>query len=191
MIKFKCEPCGAPLVVPDEMAGKRGRCAGCNAVVTTPIPPAITVDDPPAEKIGFEVPKHLGLNNHYLICSSREVVATWENDGKGWMVHVKEGFVKASTNPAELPSMGNYVFAEIQIGVDGNHKRLGGVACYQLPGAYCLSRLSRGDDPILETIEGTAELNERQIALLRQRINAKFLPSIWEGAEDLLPLPEV
>ena len=191
MIKFNCPHCGARLRVPDELAGKQGRCAGCQRAIDVPRPPEIQAESASTERISLKVPEHLSANNHYLICNSKDVVATWENDGKGWMVRVKEGFVRAATNPTELPSMGNYVLIEIEIVSEGPHKRLAGVHAFALPGAYCLSRLSRGDDPILDTIQSTAEMNERQIALVRQRINAKFLPSIWDDAQGILELPEI
>jgi len=40
MIRFNCDQCGTAIEVPDEHAGKRGRCPGCKALVTIPSAPA-------------------------------------------------------------------------------------------------------------------------------------------------------
>src|SRR5207245_852971 len=110
---------------------------------------------------------------------------TWEDDGKGWMVRVKDGFVRATTNPAEMPKMGIFVFIEIVIEAEGPHKRLAAVNAFNLTGAIALNRLSKGEHAILTALESTATLNDRQKALVRQRINAKFLPNIWDGTEGI------
>ena len=47
MIRFNCEKCGTAIQVPDEHAGKQGRCPGCKAVVTIPSP-AAGLPTPPA-----------------------------------------------------------------------------------------------------------------------------------------------
>jgi len=151
-----------------------------------PLPTAVADVPPDTAGLEFKPPELLGRYNHYLICNSKDVIATWEEDGKGWMVRVKDGFVRASTNPAQTPSMGTFVMIEIAIEVDGPVKRLKGVFAYSIPAAIALSRLGKSDHAILDCLEGRATLSDRQKALVRQRINAKFLPSIWEGTEGLL-----
>jgi hypothetical protein len=214
MIRHKCPHCGAKLKAAIELAGRQGRCPTCMGVVDipdsapevdyltpqraelgslaledsgdAPLPTAVADDTPETAGLDFKPPELLGRYNHYLICNSKEVIATWENDEKGWMVRVKDGFVRASTNPAQMPSMGTYVFIEIAIEVDGPIKKLTGVHAYSIPNAIALSRLGKSDHAILGSLEGHATLSDRQKALVRQRINAKFLPSIWEGTEGIM-----
>ena len=42
-IKFKCPFCDRPLIVKDELAGKKGPCPGCKKVVTIPISNLISI----------------------------------------------------------------------------------------------------------------------------------------------------
>src|SRR5436309_1928713 len=114
MIRHKCPSCGAKLKSPEELAGREGRCPTCLGVV--PIPEqamavdylaggsraelgslALSEDSGPLAKpvadafspntgLTLKAPEHLGRYNHYLIVSSKDVVASWENDEKGWMV---------------------------------------------------------------------------------------------------------
>jgi len=214
MIHTRCPHCNSKVKAPDELAGKKGRCPDCLGVVPLPEdmaeefgspPPAttealpsisFTVDDTaPTEKIvaedaaaeskiAFKRPEHLHRNCHYLICSGKDVIARWDDDGKGWMVQVKDGFVKAQNNTQQLPSMGNYTFIEIEIVSEGPHQRLAGVHAFTLPGAFALTKLAKHEDAILEALEQTTALNDRQRTLVRQRVNAKYLPSIWDDAAE-------
>ena len=192
MIRIRCPHCQEPVKAPDTLAGKKGRCPECRSVI--PIP-ADKVDTQVAtgtqgfstEEAGLTlaVPKALRRNCHYLICNSREIVARWDDDGKGWMIRIKDGFVKAVQNPKQIPSMGNYIFIEIEISSDGSRQQLTGVHGFSLPGDFVLNKLTKkNESTILEGVAGTAELNDRQRALVRQRINAKYLPNIWNDAAD-------
>lgn len=214
MIRHQCPHCGAKLKTTTELAGRQGRCPTCLGVVDVPdvagavdylapsraelgslalsdddeapLPTAVADVVPDTAGLEFKPPELLGRYNHYLICNGKEVVATWEEDGKGWMVRVKDGFVRASSNPAQTPSMGTFVLIEIAIEVEGPIKRLTGVHAYSIPAAIALSRLGKSDHAILACLEGRTTMSDRQKALARQRVNAKFLPSIWEGTEGLL-----
>ena len=154
MIRIECPSCSAALKIPDELAGSKGRCPTCRGVVEIPAaqPPAsvpATVEKPislaPAEPaaddggLTFKPPDRLGRKNHYLICNSRDVVATWQDDGRGWMVRVKDGFVKASQNPTQLPSMGNFVLIEIVITTEDFRQRLAAVNAFRLEGDFVMT----------------------------------------------------
>ena len=192
MIRIRCPHCQEPVKAPDTLAGKKGRCPECRGVI--PIP-ADKVDTQVASgTLGFSteeaglalsVPEALHRNCHYMICNSREIVARWDDDGKGWMIRIKDGFVKAVQNPKQIPSMGNYIFIEIEISSDGSRQQLTGVHGFSLPGDFVLNKLTKkNESTILEGVGGPAELNDRQRALVRQRINAKYLPNIWDDAAD-------
>ena len=81
--------------------------------------------------------------------------------------------------------MGNYIFIEIQITSTDTHQQLTGIHGFSLPGDFVLNKLTKkNENAILEGVGSTVELNDRQRALVRQRINAKYLPNIWDDAID-------
>ncbi len=211
MIRIRCPHCNERLKAPNHLAGQRGRCPACR--VTVPLPEqdeqplqsegvaaaeigqrsgtgdtsATVTQDPNAEAMGLDFKRLeiLRRNCHYLICNSREIIARWDDDGKGWMVHIKDGFVKAVQNPKQIPTMGNYVFIEIEVTSEGPHQRLTGVHGFTLPGALVLNKLAKKNEhTILEGIEAPTPINDRQRALAKQRINSKYLPNIWDDAID-------
>ena len=192
MIRTRCPHCQEPVKAPDSLAGKKGRCPECGGVIPIPtdkseIESAASIQHSANAQagLGLAVPESLRRNCHYLICSSREIVARWDDDGKGWMIRIKDGFVKATQNPKQIPSMGNYVFIEIEITKKDAGQQLTGVHGFSLPGDFVLNKLTKkNENTILEGVEGTAELNDRQRALVRQRVNAKYLPNIWDDAID-------
>jgi hypothetical protein len=132
------------------------------------------------------VPTHLDLLSHYLICDHKDVVARWQNDGKGWMFKLKDGFTRTSAISTELPSFGNFVL--IEIGVerreDGVHLR--NITAFRLQEQYALTKLTRGDDAILTTIVGTGLLNQAQRRHVRELVKSKFLPHTWAVMNELL-----
>ncbi len=192
MIRTRCPHCQEPLKAPAALAGKKGRCPECGGVVPLPadkseIEPTATAQHTfnTAAGMTLAVPESLRRNCHYLICNSREIVGRWDDDGKGWMIRIKDGFVKATQNPKQIPSMGNYILIEIEITKKDAGQQLTGVHGFAMPGDFVLNKLTKkNENTILEGVEGTATLNDRQRALVRQRINAKYLPNIWDDAID-------
>ena len=200
MIRIRCPHCQEALKAPPSLAGKKGRCPACRGVVPIAAEVARAAHAGPVASLGADnnntatneaegltlsVPESLRRNCHYLICNSREIVARWDDDGKGWMVRIKDGFVKAIQNPKQIPSMGNYIFIEIEITNTGVRQQLTGVHGFSLLSDFVLNKLTKkNENTILEGVAGTAELNDRQRALVRQQINAKYLPNIWEDAID-------
>ena len=192
MIRTRCPHCQEPVKAPDALAGKKGRCPECGGVIPLPAdksdlksgtPIQHSANDPAG--LALAVPESLRRNCHYLICNSREIVARWDDDGKGWMIRIKDGFVKATQNPKQIPSMGHYVFIEIEIAKKDAGQQLAGVHGFSLPGDFVLNKLTKkNENTILEGVEGTTALNDRQRALVRQRVNAKYLPSILDDAVD-------
>lgn len=208
MIRTRCPHCNEKVKAPDDLAGKKGRCPECKGVVMlfatkqsedSPQMPAIKLSEDSDEPTGtithdqrgdqggldFNPPEVLRRECHYMICNSKDVVARWDDDGKGWMVQIKDGFVRAVQNPKQIPTMGNYTFIEIEVAKEGDHQRLSGVNVYTLPGQFALNKLTKANENlILEELVQTSTLNDRQRALVKQRVNAKYLPSIWDGAVD-------
>jgi len=136
-----------------------------------------------------ELPTTLGKQNHYLICDHKDVVARWENDGRGWMIHLKDGFARAATVENQIPQFGNFILVEVAVqrGDDGLH--LQAINVYQLRRQYALKKIAKGDDAVLETIIDYAQLNRRQYSHVKDLVKATFLPHMWGEMEALLGPP--
>ncbi len=133
-----------------------------------------------------ERPERLGKLNHYIICDHKDIVARWENDGRGWMIHLRDGFVRASTVESQIPEHGTYVLIEIGVAQDDAGMRLSGITSYRLRRQYSLTQITKGDDPILTTITHFANLNQHQKVHVRELVQSKFLPHMLDGLGEML-----
>lgn len=136
-----------------------------------------------------ELPRNLGKINHYIVVDHKDVAARWENDGRGWMVHLKDGFTRAATVESQIPQFGNFVLIEIGVERRADGLHLKNITPYQLRRQYSLSKIAKGDDAILETIIDYAILSDRQRKHVKDLIKTKFLPHMWAEMEALLPPP--
>jgi len=135
--------------------------------------------------MGGDVPTGIRKHNLYLIVDHNSMVAYHTNDG--WLIHVKDGYVSAKMNEKLIPSNGQFVLVVVEVGQDDHgHNRLEDINAFRLRERFALKALAGGDADIFETIVARAELEDRQKKIVRKRIDAKFLPHIWEGAESLL-----
>lgn len=135
-----------------------------------------------------ELPRVLGKLNHYLVCDHKDVVARWENDGRGWLVHLKDGFVRAATVENQIPQFGNFILVEVGVERRDDGLHLKNITTWQLRRQYSLTKIAKGDDAILETIIDYAELNDRQRSHVKNLVKSKFLPQLWGEMEVLLGL---
>lgn len=55
MIKFSCPHCGKSISAPDQFAGKRGKCPGCQQTMPIPVPSAMAAEAPASD---FELVDH-------------------------------------------------------------------------------------------------------------------------------------
>ncbi len=137
-----------------------------------------------------ELPRALGKLNHYLVCDHKDVVARWENDGRGWMVHLKDGFVRAATVENQIPQFGNFILVEVGVERRDDGLHLQHIHVWQLRRQYSLTKIAKGDDAILETIIDYAELNDRQRSHVKNLVKSKFLPHMWGEMEVMLGITE-
>lgn len=102
MIRVVCSSCGTKLNAKDKLAGRTRACPKCGQpiFITTPEGieslPSIPIDEPDPGQPGLlgnkiRLPSQhlldrLDRNNRYWICDSAHVIATWANDGKGWLL---------------------------------------------------------------------------------------------------------
>lgn len=126
------------------------------------------------------VPTHLGKLNHYLVCDSKDVVARWHPDDRGWMLRQKNGFTRVALVENDIPCFGQFVLIEIGVARSDDGFYLRHVNAFRLQQHFALATLLKDEDSILHTIVGPAELNQRQRKHVRDLVKEMFLPRIWE-----------
>lgn len=134
----------------------------------------------------LDLPDKLGPLNHYIICDHKDVVARWENDGRGWMIRLRDGFSRAMMVGGKIPEFGSFVLIEVGVVKREDGLHIDRIVPYALQKQYALTKLSKGDDAILLTITGTTGLNNFQTAHVRTLVKSKFLPHLHTEMENLL-----
>ncbi len=198
MIRVTCPHCGSKLNAKDELAGQTRKCPKCAQpllVVADPAPVGRDVGrtappaDPPATEEGLpslDLPEHLNRLSHYLICDRTHLVATWENDGRGWMLKTISGLIAAKRNRDQLPSQGDFKLVELKLSMTSDGKRLTGLKSYQLALRWALTVLDQGDEQIVAKIIGHGSLNQDQKAVVRETLRDQFMREVWQDAADVL-----
>ena len=134
----------------------------------------------------LDLPERLNRDSHYLICDRTHLVATWENNGNGWMLKTGAGFVSAKRNRENLPTQGDFKLVELKFAMTPEGKRLSGLTSYQLATRWALTVLDQGDDQIVGKITGLGSLNRDQKNAVRQALKDQFMRQVWEGAANVL-----
>jgi hypothetical protein len=203
MIRVVCPNCGSKLNAKEELAGQMRKCPQCaqpvliaadlagKAVAAADYEAAPAEDVVRAAEQGL--PSRRGLErlnrqNHYFICDRAHVLATWTNNGKGWMLRTGTATVSAKRNLDKLPNQGAFHLVELKFAATPEGKRLSGIACYQFAsqGAAALAGLEQGDDLILEKLGGPSGLNSDQKAAVRRVLKEQFMRPVWENAAAVL-----
>jgi len=148
---------------------------------------APTVDVPVQTDVvkRVEAIERLNRNNHYLILNKTSVVATWENNGHGWMLKTNFGLVSAARNHEQLPGQGNFQMVELIVDFTDDGRRLEGLRTFQLAQRYALTELDKGDDKICKRISGPFGLNKDQKLQIRKIIREQFMHQVWEHADNV------
>jgi len=201
MIRMVCLSCGKKLHAKDELAGRAAKCPGCGQPIQIPTEVAepsnaISLDDAePGEHVIPASEEHVAIRfaadrlsreSHYLICNKTHLMATWENNGAGWMIRVGAGFLPAKRNREKLPDQGDFQLTELKFGMTPDGKRLAGITSYQLVSRWALTVLAEGDDAIMEKISGPGCLNRDQKNAVRQALKEQFMRPVWQDAAAVL-----
>jgi hypothetical protein len=187
MIRVECPSCGSRLNAKPELAGKTCKCPKCRQPVTIPrpepeAPPAAPAPPPQAEKPR----ERLERQHRYLVCDRSGLIATWENNGQGWLVKTNSGLAPVARNQDKLPVEGDFRLVELKLQPTPEGNRLFGLASYQLARRWALRNLARGDDAILKAVVGPAGLNREQKIVVRQALHEHFMGPVWQNAENVL-----
>jgi hypothetical protein len=205
MIRLICPGCGSKLNAKDELVGQTRKCPKCARPVvivadaggegdkspvserpargseeTGPAPSSLAATN---ERMPTpETPERLNRESHYLICDRAQLVATWENNGSGWMVKSGGGFLSAKRSRDTLPGQGDFKLVELKFTITPDGKRLAGLTTYQLAAHWALTVLAQGDDVIVEKITGYGFLNREQKNAVRQALRDQFMRQVWSDA---------
>lgn len=198
MIRLICPNCRSRLNAKDELLGQSRNCPKCGTPVVIAVPdtssefPDDTASAEPVYDLGqpglptLDVPKRLDRQNHYLICDRSKLVATWRDDGQGWMLKTNAGLVSAVRNSDQLPNQGDFKLVELRLDRTDAGLRLTGIRSYQLAQRWALTSLDKGDDKIVSKVTALGCLNRDQKGVVRQAIKDHFMREVWAGTENVL-----
>ena len=186
MIRIICPGCGSKLNAKDELVGQTRKCPKCALPVLIVAESAASPKDIQRDTEKglpeIELPERLDRESHYVICDNTRVVATWENNGDGWMFKATGGFLSAKRTRENLPAQGEFQLVEFKFVMTPDGKRLSDIASYKLVSRWALTTLDQGDDAIVSKIDGLGSLNKEQKYAVRQALRDQFMRQVWENA---------
>ncbi|HLA85215.1 MAG TPA: hypothetical protein VJL29_10505 [Thermoguttaceae bacterium] len=190
MIRVKCPGCGTTLDAKDSLAGQTRNCPKCKGPIEIPAPEEptpIIFMNPATERLPSKVfLERLSRANRYVICDKTMVIATWRNDGQGWMLRAASGFVPARRDSAAIPHYGDFVLVELEMAQTDVGLRLAAINSFQLATRFALTKLEKSDDDIVQTITDYGRLNREQKFAVRQVLRDEFLREVWCDSTDIV-----
>jgi hypothetical protein len=210
MIRVTCPGCGSKLNAKDQLIGETRPCPKCKTEVLISVSQTANLPaggaqaeaddsvlgevtaDAHADRTSqstlqqLDLPERLDRENHYLICDKAHVVASWENNGQGWMLTTPFGAISATRNYEQLPAQGNFKLVELKLEVTDDGLRLRGMRVYQLAQRWALTTLDKGPDQICSKITALGHLAKEQKSAVRNIIKDQFMRHVWEDAENVL-----
>jgi hypothetical protein len=158
-----------PILIRPEGGGLGGAISGSDETAERTFDDSISPED---------VPDHLAALNHYMVCDHKDVVARFEHDDRGWMVKLKDGFVRAKLVAGKIPQFGKFVLVEVGVKQSDDGLHLEFVHPFRLADQYALNKLAKGDDAILSAITGRSDLSTAQKGHVRDLVKKHFLPQV-------------
>lgn len=197
MIRVICQHCGSKLNAKDELVGQMRKCPKCakpvkivataSAAPDAVKPQTTEVHISTGERLPTpETPDRLNRESHYLICNKTHMVATWENNGNGWMFKAGAGLVGVRRCRESLPSSGEFELIELKFTITPEGKRLDGLASHQLATRWALTSLDQGDDAIVGKVTGPGSLNRDQKNAVRRALKDQFMRQVWADSTEVL-----
>ena len=202
MIEISCPSCGRKLRAKAEWAGRTGKCPKCGQPIRIA---ADAKDDSPSESSATEAersdklqpaneqrlpayiaPERLNRNSNFIICDQSRIVAIWENNGAGWMLHTSTGLLPVKRNRDKVPTVGQFQLVELKFTQTPEGRRLSGIVCYALGSRWALTALNQGEDAIVEKITKAGCLNRDQKNAVRNEIKRQFMPPVWQDSSEVL-----
>jgi hypothetical protein len=131
-------------------------------------------------------PRRLARHNHYLVCDHTRLVATWENNGRGWLLRTNSGMISAARNAHQIPSEGDFTLVELVMEPAVGGLRLQRLVAYHLARRHALTHIEKSEDKLLQTIVGMGSLNKDQKNAVRAMIKTRFMREVWEKSEAVM-----
>jgi hypothetical protein len=141
--------------------------------------------EPPGHLPSKEPLTRLDGNNRYLILDRERLIGLWRNNGQGWRVRTKWGFVGAARNTDMLPTVGTFTFVELMVAHTDEGLRLRGIVCFRLLNQWALVCLNEGDDRILTKITEPGSLNRFQKAEIMKFLAEEFMDDVWVRSQQV------
>lgn len=205
MLRVTCPNCRNRLLAKEALLGETRNCPACGmalritpdpaepkeavieAVAVEDAPPDQHVEPPQGEALPLDIhrPERIVRENRYIIVDRERLLATWKNDGQGWQFRTGAGYVSAARNHDKLPTQGTFVFVELRFGIAAVGLRLHGIMAYRLAARWALPALSRGDEAILQKVEGFGSLNKSQKFALCQYLHEEFMREVWTSVSEV------
>jgi hypothetical protein len=205
MIRITCPNCQSRLNAKEELLGQTRGCPKCGTPIliaepesaapyeygeTVPlddVAPEHRVEVPESEGLqsASHGPEHLDRQSRYVILDTSNVVAAWEDNGQGWVMKTRGGYVSVTRNQDKLATQGKYTLVELRLGTTDEGFRMQGIRCYRLAARWALTALPKGDDAILRKIEGPGSLSRTQKFALCQYIKEQFMREVWASVPEI------
>ena len=193
MVYAVCIECGNRSRLTGERQSEDFVCPVCRVEIDETMnpdgSPALFVADPTERhepRMRHGRPLEFEPLNLYLICDHREVVARWENNGHGWMLRRKDGFVRIKQVNDDIPTFGKFVLIEISIRRNDRETYLSHITAYELEPNWSLVKLVMSDSAISRSIIRAIELNPRHKEHVKEFVQCRFLRSVWHDIDGLL-----
>lgn len=212
IIRIVCPGCGVKIKAKEKLAGKTRKCPKCGGKIVVPelgtIAPEVVVAEaavgqtsqsksaPAAEIIHAnqaetqlqtdDLPKRLNRTHRYLICDKTRLLATWRDNGQGWLVKGASGFMSAKRNTENLPHYGQFTLVELELELGDDGLRLSAITSYRLASRFAMTKLALGDDDIIRTIEAPGSLNREQKIAVRAALKDQFMREVWGDSTEVI-----
>jgi len=204
MLQITCPNCQSKLNAKEKLIGQTRNCPKCKHPVLIEAPDRLSTPTdvaPPANqenedglptihvephnegeglaqvKPVADAVRELTTPNKYVICDRQRIVAVWEGDG--WQLKTPSGLVSAKRNTEQIPSQGSFRLVELRVTRSPDGMYLTGIVCHELTPRWALPSIARGDNQILEKIEGPAGLTRDQKQMIRRYLQETFMPDVW------------
>lgn len=200
MIRVTCPSCRSRLNAKDELIGQTRKCPGCGKAIViqadltadspdASVAEALTVSPPvsppadTAELSDFQRPTKLERSNKYLVADHNRILATWGDNGQGWLVKTVDGIIQAKRSTEGFPSQGTFVLVELRMNPSDTGRRLAGALTFRLASHWALQALARADNAILQKIVGPGALGKQQKAAVLTHLRQTLMPDMWHDSQ--------
>ena len=208
MIQITCPNCQSKLNAKEKLIGQTRNCPKCKHPVLIQAPTQSPTDSTsevakPAETETPEIPitprnegeglakvtaiadpvTELKSPNKYVVCDRQRIIAVWEGDG--WQLKTPAGLISAKRNTEQIPSQGAFRLVELRVTRTTDAMYLTGIVTHELTPRWALPAIARGDNQILEKIEGPSGLTRDQKQMVRRYLQETFMPDVWRHSDTI------